>query len=113
VHRQGQSQKPYKFGVKSAVVVSHDLGLMLGARTLPGNPYNSHIQSGVLEQAANLTQCISANLKQINAGHCTPGRRGSFLRLLLAAAQQPRAKGVSPGVSKLKKIFAGPNIYYD
>jgi len=36
---KGKARKPYEFGVKSAVVVSHKRGLMLGARTFPGNPY--------------------------------------------------------------------------
>ena len=35
---KGKVRKPYEFGVKSAVVVSHKDGLMLGARTFPGNP---------------------------------------------------------------------------
>jgi IS5 family transposase len=62
---KGKAKKPYEFGVKSAVVVSHEHGLMLGARTFPGNPYDGHILSAVLEQATNLTQDIGANLKQI------------------------------------------------
>ena len=35
---KGKARKPYEFGVKSAIVVSHEHGLMLGARTFPGNP---------------------------------------------------------------------------
>lgn len=62
---KGKARKPYEFGVKSAVVVSHEHGLMLGARTFPGNPYDGHILSAVLEQATNLTQDIAANLKHI------------------------------------------------
>ena len=46
---KGKARKPYEFGVKSAVVVSHQHGLMLGARTFPGNPYDGHILSAVLE----------------------------------------------------------------
>ena len=59
------ARKPYEFGVKSAVVVSHKHGLMLGARTFPGNPYDSHILSAVLEQATNLLQDHAVKLKQI------------------------------------------------
>lgn len=62
---KGKAKKPYEFGVKSAVVVSHEHGLMLGARTFPGNPYDGHILSAVLEQATNLTQDIATNLKHI------------------------------------------------
>ena len=62
---KGKARKPYEFGVKSAVVISHEHGLMLGARTFPGNPYDGHILSAVLEQATNLTQDIATKLKHI------------------------------------------------
>ena len=62
---KGKARKPYEFGVKSAVVVSHKHGLMLGARTFPGNPYDGHILSAVLEQATNLLQDHALNLKQV------------------------------------------------
>lgn len=38
---------------------------MLGARTFPGNPYDGHIQSAVLEQATNLMQDHVVKLEQI------------------------------------------------
>ena len=59
---KGKAKNPYEFGVKSAVVVSHEHALMLGARTFPGNPYDGHILSSVLARATNLTQGIAANL---------------------------------------------------
>lgn len=64
---KGKARKPYEFGVKNAVVVSHKQGLMLGARTFPGNPYDGHILSAVLEQATNLTQDLSVTIKQVVA----------------------------------------------
>ena len=62
---KGKARKPYEFGVKNAVVVSHQHGLMLGARTFPGNPYDGHILSAVLEQARNITQDLSVAFKQV------------------------------------------------
>jgi IS5 family transposase len=62
---KGKARKPYEFGVKSAVVLSHEHSLMLGARTFPGNPYDGHILSAVLEQATNLTQDIAVELKHV------------------------------------------------
>ena len=62
---KGKARKPYEFGVKSALVVSHQHGLMLGARTFPGNPYDGHILSAVMEQAANLMQDVPTKIKQI------------------------------------------------
>ena len=65
---KGKARKPYEFGVKNVVVVSHQHGLMLGARTFPGNPFNGYILSAVLEQATNLTQDLSVTLEQVLAG---------------------------------------------
>ncbi len=62
---KGKARQPYEFGVKAAIVVSHQHGLMLGARTFPGNPYDGHILSAVLEQVTNLTQDAAATLKHI------------------------------------------------
>jgi IS5 family transposase len=62
---KGKARQPYEFGVKAAIVVSHQHGLMLGARTFPCNPYDGHILSAVLEQVTNLTQDIGATLKHI------------------------------------------------
>ena len=64
---KGKARKPYEFGVKNAVLVSHKQGLMLGARTFPGNPYDGHILSAVLEQATNLTQDLSITIRQVVA----------------------------------------------
>jgi len=62
---KGKARKPYEFGVKAAIVVSHKTGLMMGARTFPGNPYDGHILSAVMEQAANLMQDVPSKIKQI------------------------------------------------
>ena len=62
---KGRARKPYEFGVKSAVVVSHKDGLMLAARTFPGNPYDGHILSAVLEQATHLMQDVRATIKDV------------------------------------------------
>ena len=72
-----KARKPYEFGVKSAVVVSHKDGLMLGARTFPGNPRDGHILSAVLEQATNLTQDLAVKLRRIvvDLGFRGRGRR--------------------------------------
>ena len=64
---KGKARKPFEFGVKTAVLVSHQRGPMLGARSFPGNPYDGHILSAVLEQAANLTQNLSVTIKQVVA----------------------------------------------
>jgi IS5 family transposase len=62
---KGKARKPYEFGVKSAVVVSHTQGLMLGARTFPGNPYDGHLLSAALAQATTLMQDVPVRLKHV------------------------------------------------
>ena len=62
---KGKARKPYEFGVKSAVVVAHKSGLMLGAKTFPGNPYDGHTLNAILQQSAKLTQGVGATLKQV------------------------------------------------
>lgn len=62
---KGKARKPYEFGVKSAVVVAHKSGLMLGAKTFPGNPYDGHTLNAILKQSVKLTQDVGATLKQV------------------------------------------------
>lgn len=111
---KGKARKPYEFGVKSAVVVSHKHGLMLGARTFPGNPYDGHILSAVLEQATNLLQdhavtpdqiVVDLGFRGVDADN--PGKeiihRGRYKSL---SAQQRRwlrrRQAVEPAIGHLK-----------
>ena len=64
---KGKARKPYEFGVKSALLVSHKHGLMLGARSFAGNPYDGHILSAVLEQASILMQDLGVKIKHVVA----------------------------------------------
>ncbi len=55
---KGKARKPYEFGVKVSLAVTHKLGLMVGARTFPGNPYDGHTLAEQLEQTNTLLQDI-------------------------------------------------------
>lgn len=57
---KGKARKPYEFGVKVSVAITHKHGLMVGARSFPGNPYDGHILAEQLEQVAILTEDVSA-----------------------------------------------------
>jgi IS5 family transposase len=87
---------------------------MLGARTFPGNPYDGHILSAVLEQATNLTQDLSITIRQVVADlgfrgvdADNPGKqiihRGRYKSL---TAQQKgwlrRRQAVEPAIGHLK-----------
>jgi transposase, IS5 family len=53
---KGKARKPYEFGVKASIAVTHKSGLMVGARTFPGNPYDGHVLNEQLEQTTILLE---------------------------------------------------------
>ena len=57
---KGKSRRPYEFGVKVSLAVTHRHGLMVGARAFPGNPYDGHTLAEQLEQTTTLLQDIGA-----------------------------------------------------
>ncbi len=61
---KGKARKPYEFGVKASFATTHKSGLMVGARTFPGNPYDGHVLSAQLEQTTILLESIGRKPKQ-------------------------------------------------
>jgi len=62
---KGKARNPYEFGVKVSLAVTHKQGLMVGARSFPGNPYDGHVLSAQLEQTTNLLQDTGRWPKQV------------------------------------------------
>jgi IS5 family transposase len=62
---KGKARKPYEFGVKASIAVTHKSGLMVGARTFPGNPYDGHILAAQLEQTGVLLEDVGRTPKEI------------------------------------------------
>jgi IS5 family transposase len=62
---KGKARNPFEFGVKVSLVVTHKQGLMVGARSFPGNPYDGHVLSAQLEQTTNLLQDTGRSPKQV------------------------------------------------
>ena len=48
---KGKEKTPYEFGVKVSIVTTLKEGLVVGARSMPGNPYDGHTLHEALEQA--------------------------------------------------------------
>ncbi len=46
---------PYEFGVKVSITTTHKEGLVVGVRSMPGNPYDGHTLAEALEEAAILS----------------------------------------------------------
>jgi len=61
---KGKARKPYEFGVKVSLAVTHKQGLMVGARTFPGNPFDGHTLAQQLEQTNNLLQDLGRQPRQ-------------------------------------------------
>ncbi|MGF6472427.1 IS5 family transposase [Paraburkholderia youngii] len=53
---KGKARKPYEFGVKVSIVTTHREGLVVGMRSMPGNPYDGHTLEEALEQAHILSE---------------------------------------------------------
>ena len=51
----GKARQPYEFGVKVTVATTHKEGLVVGMRSMPGNPYDGHTLPEAIEQVSILT----------------------------------------------------------
>ena len=52
---KGKARTPYEFGVKVSLAVTANEGLVVGMRSMPGNPYDGHTMHSQLEQVGILT----------------------------------------------------------
>ncbi len=57
---KGKAHKPYEFGVKASLAVTHKEGFVVGAMSCPENPYDGHTLEGQLDQVERLTGHIPA-----------------------------------------------------
>lgn len=53
---KGKARTPYEFGVKVSIATTHKEGFVVGARSMPGNPYDGHTLAEALEQSAILSE---------------------------------------------------------
>lgn len=58
---KGKARKPYEFGVKVSIAVTHWQGLVVGARSFTGNPYDGHILNAQLEQSRILLEDVGVS----------------------------------------------------
>ena len=52
---KGKAHKRYEFGTKVSIARTRDSGIILGALSLPGNPYDGHTIDVVLKQLKRIT----------------------------------------------------------
>ncbi len=53
---KGKARQPYEFGVKVSLAITERQGLIVGARSFPGNPYDGHTLAEQIEQTTILLQ---------------------------------------------------------
>jgi len=77
----GKARNPYEFGVKVSLAVTHQQGLMVGARSFPGNPYDGHTLRDVIDQTQKLTgrEIERAYVDKGYRGHDTENPRRVFI----------------------------------
>jgi IS5 family transposase len=111
---KGKARKPYEFGVKASLAVTHKSGLMVGARTFPGNPYDGHMLREQVEQTTILLEDTGRRPKQVivdlgyrGVDHDNPGleiiHRGKYKSL--SARQRrwlKRRQAIEPAIGHLK-----------
>lgn len=57
---KGKAHRPYEFGVKVSLAVTHKEGFIVGIRTCTGNPYDGHTLDEQLDQVERLTGKVPA-----------------------------------------------------
>lgn len=64
---KGKAKSTYEFGVKSSLVVTHKKGLIVGAKTFPGNPYDGHTLAEQIDQTNIILMDHDVTVKTIYA----------------------------------------------
>jgi IS5 family transposase len=62
---KGKARKPYEFGVKVSVAITHKQGLLVGVRSFPGNPWDGHTLAEQIEQSTIMLEDIGVKPKQV------------------------------------------------
>lgn len=64
---KGKARQPYEFGVKVGIAIGIDCGLIVGARSFAGTPYDGHTLGEQMEQAGILLQDVGATPQTVYA----------------------------------------------
>jgi len=91
---KGMARIRYEFGTKVSVAAAIDEGFIVGARSMPGNPYDGHTLSEALDQVQVLTD-IRPSLAVVDRGY--RGHGVSRTRVLISGMRT----GITPMLAKL------------
>jgi IS5 family transposase len=78
---KGKAHKPYEFGVKVSLAVTHKEGFVVGIQAFPDNPYDGHTLDGQLDQIERLTGRVPGTtfVDRGYKGHGIPKERSRVL----------------------------------
>ena len=106
---KGKARTPYEFGVKVSITTTHKEGLVVGMRSMPGNPYDGHTLAEALEQAAILSD-VTPEVAVVDRGYkgvaidgvkiYHPGLRRGITRGLRAMIR--RRSAIEPAIGHMK-----------
>lgn len=109
---KGKAHKRFEFGVKASFVVTHKQGVVVGAQSCPGNPYDGHTLNDQLEQVEKLTgiqpkQCFAdkgyrgVETKEGTALYKSGQKRGVKTKSMKAALK--RRSAIEPEIGHMKQ----------
>ena len=96
---KGKAHKKYEFGVKVGIVSTSKESFVIGAKSLPGNPYDGHTLQACIEQAERVTG-IQPKEAYTDRGYRGHGCNTGTLKIWIAGAK----RGVTAAIRrKLKR----------
>lgn len=106
---KGKARTPYEFGVKVSIATTLKEGLVVGMRSMPGNPYDGHTLEKTLEQVTVLAE-RKPTTAIVDKGHrgveiervriLRPGQRRGITRTLKAVIH--RRSAIEPAIGHMK-----------
>lgn len=96
---KGKAHKQYEFGVKVGIVSTNKESFVIGARSLPGNPYDGHTLQECIEQAKRITD-VAPQEVYTDRGYRGHGCNSGTLKVWIAGTR----RGVTQAIHrKLKR----------
>jgi transposase, IS5 family len=95
---KGKVHKQYEFGVKVGLVSTRKERVVIGAKSLPGNPYDGHTLAACIEQAERVCG-VKPQAAYAHRGYRGHGCNTSTLKVWIARAK----RGVTAAIHRKRK----------